>query len=228
MRHDPVTDLIRRLRHEADAADFSLLAAGVLVSPEPRVGLLSRLRARAATAVAASVVAVGGLTGVAYASNGAVPGDVLYGLDRALESVGIGNGGAAERIAEAIDLVSGGNPGQGLEHAATLVPDDAGAEAAVFEAAAGLGPAEPAAVQEDVLALLAYLRDNVGDIDGQTVADFARAIGGQPEEPPVGGPPEDVPAGPPDSTPGGGTPPDDPSGSHGPPDSIPPTTTTVP
>ena len=39
-------------------------------------------------------------SGVAMAANGSAPGDLLYGVDRALETVGIGNGGIDERIVE--------------------------------------------------------------------------------------------------------------------------------
>jgi hypothetical protein len=166
---------------------------------------MGRLRTRAAAAVAATVMSVGGLGGVAYAANGATPGDFLYGLDRALEAVGVGNGGASERIAEAIVLVQQGATGHGLEHAAGIVPDEAGAGAAVLIAAEGVGFNVTAEVQDEVMALLTYLSENVGNIDGQTVAEFARAIhgnqGGAPETPV--GPPDGVPVGPPDETPVG-------------------------
>jgi hypothetical protein len=64
-----MTEFILRLRNEADASDFSDLARDAI--PRPRSGLMGRLRTRAAAAVAATVMSVGGLGGVAYASNGA-------------------------------------------------------------------------------------------------------------------------------------------------------------
>jgi hypothetical protein len=213
--NDPINDFIIRMRREADAADFAALAERAIPRRRQRHGLLVLLRTRAAAIATFVLVAVGGLGGVSYAANGANPGDILYGLDRALERVGIGNGGSYERIAEAISLVSGGNPGQGLEHAAAVVPDEAGAGSALDEALAAVPalsevPAS-AEVQEDVLALLTYLREHVGAIDGATVAELARAIAGQPEDTPAGppeetpvGPPEDTPGGPPEDTPGNG------------------------
>ncbi|HAX81782.1 MAG TPA: hypothetical protein DCY40_04365 [Actinobacteria bacterium] len=200
-----MTEFILRLRNEADTADFSALADPAIFGATRRPSFLGRLRTRAAAAVAATVMCVGGLGGVAYAANGATPGDFLYGLDRALESVGIGNGGASERITEAIVLAQRGSPGHGLEHAAAVVPDDTGAGSALLAAAEGMDPAVSTEVQDEVMALLTYLSDNVGNIDGQTVADFAHAIGGRgraPIETPPG-PPDGVPGGPPVSTPVG-------------------------
>ena len=69
---------------------------------------------------------------------------------------------------------------------------------------------------------MTYLSDNVGSVDGPTVAELARAIhpsdpAGPPEGVNQGGPPDSVPAGPPDGvTPGG--PPDSVPG--GPPDGV--------
>ena len=209
---DPVLDLITRLRREADAADFSHLATPAI---RPNRRGFALLRTRAAATVASAVFGVLSLGGVAYAANGAAPGDLLYGLDRALEQVGIGRGGAAERISEAIDLAAAGQTGPSLEHVVVVLPDEASdqAEEALLHAAevsAAAGPADQAAVQEQVLALLAYLEANRGAIDGATVAELAGAIGGSDGEP---GPPDGVPADPPDD-PGQGT--------GSPPSSIPP------
>ena len=78
--------------------------------------LLRRLSYQLGVGLAALVL-VSGMTGVAVASNEAAPGDALYGVDRALEAVGINNGGAAERIAEAQVLLSRGQPADAVEHA---------------------------------------------------------------------------------------------------------------
>lgn len=212
MSDERMTGFILRLRNEADAADFSALADPAIFGVTRRPSFMGRLRTRAAAAVAATLMSVGGLGGVAYAANGATPGDFLYGLDRALEAVGVGNGGASERISEAIVLAQHGSPSHGLEHAAKVVPDDTGAGSALLAAAEGMDLEVSSEVQDEVMALLTYLSDNVGSIDGQTVADFARAIGGHgaPFETPVGppdgvpvGPPAETPVGPPDETPVG-------------------------
>jgi hypothetical protein len=55
---------------------------------------------RRVTAAATSLMMIVGMTGVAWAADSAVPGDWNYGIDRALESLGIGAGGAEERLQE--------------------------------------------------------------------------------------------------------------------------------
>ena len=71
----------------------------VATAAEHRLPWRARLRNRA-TAFATTVLMVGGMTGVAWAADGAAPGDLLYGIDRALEAVGIWAGGSAERLEE--------------------------------------------------------------------------------------------------------------------------------
>ena len=56
------------------------------------------LGTKVAAVIASAVVAAGGLTGVGFAADNAAPGDALYGLDCALERVGLGDGGAQERV----------------------------------------------------------------------------------------------------------------------------------
>ncbi len=68
----------------------------------------TRLIQRVAPTVAALVALVMMSGAMAYTANGANPGDLLYGLDRALEAIGIGDGGAEERRAEAFALFASG------------------------------------------------------------------------------------------------------------------------
>ncbi|HIE22204.1 MAG TPA: hypothetical protein EYP73_06355 [Acidimicrobiia bacterium] len=51
------------------------------------------------------------------AADDAAPGDALYGIDTALESIGIGDGGTAERLAEASELAANGYVSEALDHA---------------------------------------------------------------------------------------------------------------
>ena len=67
----------------------------------------SWLATRAAAAVAVFVLLVG-VSAVAFAAHVSIPGDALYGLDRALEAVGIGDGSVDERLIEADTLVAEG------------------------------------------------------------------------------------------------------------------------
>jgi hypothetical protein len=211
---DEFDRIAAELRSEADGTVFTdLTEAAVARVSRPR--LTGRLRRRAATITAAFVLAFGGLGGVAYAANGAAPGDFLFGLDRALEAVGIGNGGSAERLAEVHALVEAGNAGQGLEHATDSLlpaPELAGSDEArdallaAAERIAQLSLGEAAGPPEGVADLLTYLSENLDDLDGQAVAELAKAIAsnesaGPPEGVPVG-PPEDLPPGPPIPTPG--------------------------
>ena len=102
----------------------------------------ARLVSRVAMAAAALVVLVMLPGGMAYAANGAKPGDLLYGLDRALEGIGIGDGGADERLAESLALVASG-----------VEPSDSfdGSEVAAVSPADGLGHAAPTTVIDEAV-----------------------------------------------------------------------------
>ncbi len=67
----------------------------------------SWLATRAAAAVVAFVLLIG-VSAIAFAAHVSIPGDALYGLDRALEAVGIGDGSVDERVVEADTLVADG------------------------------------------------------------------------------------------------------------------------
>lgn len=142
-------------------------------------------------AMLTTVLLVAGSTGVAVAADTAAPGDGLYGLDRALENIGIGDGRAGERLEEANVLVAEGQPEEALMHvteALAATDDDvAQARTAVDAAIEDLETAGPEAghpaIEEEVTALLDYLSENIGTgvgADGrefgQGVADLARDI----------------------------------------------------
>lgn len=142
-----------------------------------------RLAPRIAVGAAALFMLIVGTSGLAYAANGAKPGDLLYGLDRAAEVIGIGNGGDAERVAEAQDLAAAGVPGGGLTHAAAVLGDTPAAVNAINAAAIRLHegpPGAPAEVAAKVAALLNYIHDTTitGTVDVEKVSDLARQIGG--------------------------------------------------
>lgn len=132
------------------------------------------------TAALTSLVMLTGITGVAWASDAAVPGDWNYGIDRALEVIGIGAGGARERLLELSSVedpngdatlyVAGDQPQQtiqegdapvGLANAAQrVVANDNGGERSEF-------------VHAGVALLLDYL-ENVDRVDGPTVSELAK------------------------------------------------------
>lgn len=171
----------------------------------PRRTLLGSFRRRAAALAVAVAAFVGGTSGLALAADGAKPGDVLYGVDRALEVVGIGAGGDQERLSEAEALVDAGEVQLGLQHAAEVVAGtaaDSAAAAALQEAADRVEAGDGSdSVAEGVDALLSYIGANIGDIDGSQVAELAHQIGGS-AQPATPANSDESPGNSPDSPPG--------------------------
>jgi hypothetical protein len=146
----------------------------------------SLLVQRAAIASAAVLVFVTMSGGLAYAADGAKPGDLMYGLDRALEVVAIGGGGATERLAEVEALIAEGAVAAGLRHASAVIdghPDSDEARAALSAAAARFEDAadDPGSQAAQVGALITYLHEALASTDGvldaQMVAGMARDLG---------------------------------------------------
>lgn len=168
----------------------------------------------------AAIALLLGMSGIAVASDGAAPGDTLYGLDRALERVGIGLGGAEERLAEATVLVSQGRAADALDHAIEAIDDEKAGDALqkAAERVGGMSSenGKAAEVHANVASMLEWMTSTkaTGSVFDQGVAERARQISGpnaaandSSTDGADGGPPEDVPAGPPDHVPGG--PPED-------------------
>ena len=152
--------------HAAEAAAAAqtrqAVVAGTGLTPRRRLALGLRRRV---TAGATSLMMILGMTGVAWASDSAVPGDWNYVIDRALESIGIGAGGAEERLQELAAIVESEHP-RGAEPASqngqdpTTAPNDPvvgteNAAATIVEITRGSQGAND--VREAVSALLAYL-----------------------------------------------------------------------
>ncbi len=120
-------------RLEGMASAAAEIARSTRPSPTDRAGKdgtllrkwrkpLKKLTPKIATALG-SLLVVSGMTGVAVASDEAAPGDALYGIDRALERVGIGDGAEAERVEEAAALVGRDQAAEALEHVAQALAD---------------------------------------------------------------------------------------------------------
>jgi hypothetical protein len=107
----------------AEIARVSRIAPSPVQKPSPRrSGWI--LQRRFAGALGAAVLLTG-MTGVAVAADRAAPGQALYGLDRAMEAVGIGDGGPPERIIEAQLLFQRGEVPEAIAQAAQAVEDNA-------------------------------------------------------------------------------------------------------
>ncbi|MFN3866002.1 MAG: hypothetical protein ACK4MD_04720 [Demequina sp.] len=181
------------------ALAMSRAAAASVTVPAPRraprrAPALSRRLAAVAAAVGVFGIGVAG----AAAADGAAPGDRLYGLDRALERIGINDGGAQERLAEVRSLVDRGDVDAALAHAEEATQDmDPDATQSLRTAAgaiASAGSARSSDVREQVAAMLMWMVDT--DLEGREfghgVAERARAIGAGPGRPDNAGPSTDT------------------------------------
>jgi hypothetical protein len=179
-----------RLRPEVIARHVSVTAAAArealpsktappLATRAPRWRLLPRL----GTALATLALFLG-MTGVSVAADATAPGDLLHGIDLALERIGVGAGGAAERIAEARQLAIGGMPVEALDHVSSgLGSEDSQASTALKDAAERLRVEEDGIdvveADADVAAILEWMSttDLEGKEFGQSVAERAQGLG---------------------------------------------------
>lgn len=98
-----------------DPARAEAVAVRALAAPSAGLSLRRRLVAVAA----ASATFITGNLGVAFAADSAVPGDLLYGLDRAYEQlselIGLSGDHSEERLEEALLLAAAGNTAGALD-----------------------------------------------------------------------------------------------------------------
>ncbi len=215
----PFVEALRRLSTETPSEDtvarLAAVSAGIAREAGSNQGRTVRVskrpvfRPRFAGVLGVMALLVG-MTGVAMASDSAAPGDALYGIDRALEVVGVGAGGAAERLGEASALAIHGKSAEALEHAAQAVAgtDDQASQALHSAAerirALGEGGDNAVGVRAEVAAMLDWMTttEAKGKDFGQGVAERARGLGkGSPSGAGSGEP--DHPQGPPDGMPPG-------------------------
>lgn len=149
-------------------------------SKSPRWSLIPRL----GTAVATFALLIG-MTGVAVAADAAIPGEALHGLDLALEKIGVGAGGAEERIAEAKEMAVGGMPVEALDHVSSALGTEQAAASNALKAAAGrlrtqAGERGSTTAQNaEVAAMLEWMAtaDLHGNDFGLSVAEWAQGLG---------------------------------------------------
>lgn len=153
-------------------------------------GLLSGLLAK----LLAAAVALAAVGTVGYAADQAVPGDALYGLDTALERIGIGAGGVEERIEEARALVERGDVPATTEAVRGALDElaertEGEAADALRDAAAEVGGvrnedveayAETQELRDHAASLVETIADQVaaGQVDGPAIAEQAREFAG--------------------------------------------------
>lgn len=170
-------------------------------SPPARSRFLAPALQRGLATGLASAVLISGLAGVAVASDDAAPGDFLYGIDRALESIGVGAGGATERVSEAWALFERGQMAEAVGHASQAigvvgggdpsarVSDQTASNANALRSAAGnVGAGDEGSASLEVRAAVAALLNEMaamledpaleGKDFGQSVAEIARLLGG--------------------------------------------------
>ena len=197
-RLEPLRDYEAGFDPETRVAEFAREAAALARAGAPieLAATVSRWRGpsltpRLAAAAVAAVLFLGS-AGVAYAADSAAPGDFLYGIDRALERVGIGDGGVEERLEEASKLSSSGDSSAALDHLAESIEEtDSEASAALIEVAERLRANENGS--DDAVELRSNLADLIewmattdfeGKDFGQGVAEWARGLGNKPDTPP--------------------------------------------
>lgn len=154
-----------------------------------RAGLVVAIRRRA-TAAAATLVMLVSATGMAWAADTAVPGDWFYGIDRALEQIGIGAGGDAERLQE-LEATTTEMPAEREstqllepETSSALAPErstglDRAANALRQDRRSGFAPTETPGPPVD---MLGYLQ-STDHVDGAVVAGLAKGDRVQPDTP---------------------------------------------
>ncbi|WP_062204539.1 hypothetical protein [Demequina salsinemoris] len=147
----------------------------------------TRMQRRAAAAIAAAAVITVTFGGVA-AANEAAPGDALYGLDRALERLGVNAGGAHERLLEMRELLADGDVDDALDLSVEAVDamddlDEAEADelTGLLHAAESVmsnGSEQSAERRAQVAAMLTFMAetDLTGREFGQAVSQHARGI----------------------------------------------------
>ena len=185
MNHDPISDLKRYAAAlEAQVSDERARSAArmALRTPSPVMSspTSSPTRSPRRVVVAVATTVLMGVSNVALATvaDPSIPGDPLYGLDRAYESVGaalgLSNQHASERATEVLALQERGKSAEALDlvqETLTTLLDSDDPKAAVQQFTAGLG-------NESFAATLQQLLDEARGVDttGAAVSAIARTI----------------------------------------------------
>lgn len=152
----------------------ALAATARAARPRPRAAR------RRLVALAAALAVFFAISGVAAAADRAVPGDFLYPLDLAFESIGIGAGGIDERLEEFDVLVERGEHQLAfnlLDQFLETASDSEAAEAqAHLESTARRSSLFAAAVQDKVDEKREFIEENQGRGTGLDGRDFGQGV----------------------------------------------------
>ncbi len=195
LRNAPVDEAT--IQRQVDDAVTASLRPGqktrrAIPMPSKRhVRILSR---PALVGVLSTVVLIIGMSGVAWAANSSKPGDSLYGIDRAFEAIGIGNGGSQERLSEIRALFDAGDLASMLDHVNNVIPagavgNDSAAEALKLaaESVTVRGSESSNDTLSAVSELLDYLSVNLNGVDANEIEKFAGHIRTRGFDPPDAG-----------------------------------------
>jgi hypothetical protein len=194
-----VSALRVELNRPVTEAEIKAASSRLAVAAREAASIVPQARTVWVRRVTIATIAAGllgcGVAGAAAADD-AAPGDQLYGLDRALEVVGIHNGGFPERLLEVKELIDRGEDEAALDLLADSLEEEGDAEGkqALLDAAARLrenGSEQSADVHAAVAAMLTWMAttDATGKEFGQGVSELAREIGAKPDD---SGKPEDT------------------------------------
>ena len=168
----------------AHAARFA--AAVPAPGAAPKVLSASPWRRRVAAVIAVATISGVGLAGAA-AANEAAPGDAMYGIDQALERVGVLDGGTGERVDEAQKLLARDDVDGALELVSDSLESDGELEAATGLRNAALAVASNSSgddVRARVSEMLQWMagEDSRGTEFGARVSARARQLSGNANE----------------------------------------------
>jgi hypothetical protein len=139
-----------------------------------------RKAVRRMVALAATFGLLFAMSGIALAADDAVPGDLLYGIDRAFELIGVGDGEVDERIAEFDALIARGDDEAAYELLEEVIESSSESESAKAQAYLNVVAANSekrAGVADDnVAAHQQFIEENKKNGVGADGKDFGQGV----------------------------------------------------
>jgi hypothetical protein len=187
----PIISTLRGFRTTVPSPDVIAAVASAAAAvvrgdgpaPARRRSIRSVMVPRLAAATFA-VLIVGGVSSMAVAADGSAPGETLYGLDLAMERVGIGAGGVDERLLESALLISTGRSEQAiilLDDKVAQSPEVADPTTAErvelhLNLAENMANSTAEETQEHVASLRQFIEENKGKGVGVDGSEFGQGV----------------------------------------------------